>query len=573
MRMVKPLSGQREPLTRPPGASPEHREVIQGEVHWQVRPNCEWVLDLVADEEMLQPISVSSGRKVYWREGGPFPLLVKIFESRGVWARVKPLLRHSAASREWVVSREAYRRQAPVPQPLAFGEERGGRLAKRSVLVSEGLEGVPLSDFYWVAPAPEEKRILIAEVGRAIRRVHDAGLLQPDLHAGNLFFCPGKGIFLLDLQRGRLGPPLSVSERLRNLAVLAGSFDGLLSRTDRLRFWQAYAAEQLFRGGERKSLWARLQVLEHRYRRRAWRAKDRRCLRESRMFSVFDGGGFRGFCQRRQMLPGLRELLTAPHSLVDGTGCLVLKDSRTTKVARCRPWPWGPEVFAKRYKYQGVAHGLKGLLRPSRSRQAWIAANALVARGIATARPLAYLERRRFGVLQDSYLITAVAEGVQLQEWSLRFATPGAPFVEKRQLLGEVASLVRRLHDKGVSHRDLKGQNILVQEEGPGRHRAILLDLDGVRFGRVGRGRRSRDLARLAWSFRHHPAVTRADRLRFLFAYLGSSGKPGWKRLWRAVQRAEEDAGWAAYAVPPWPRQSGVVTNPRIPPNPEETAR
>jgi hypothetical protein len=47
-------------------------------------------------------------------------------------------------------------------------------------------------------------------------------------------------------------------------------------------------------------------------------------------------------------------------------------------------------------------------------------------------------------------------------------------------------------------------------------------------------------LARLHASFHRHPAVSRADKLRFLHLYLRANlrGDGGWKRWWREVAQA-----------------------------------
>jgi serine/threonine protein kinase len=101
--------------------------------------------------------------------------------------------------------------------------------------------------------------------------------------------------------------------------------------------------------------------------------------------------------------------------------------------------------------------------------------------------------------------------------------------------------LVRILHDRHVSHRDLKAPNILLED---GRS-PTLIDLVGVRAGpAVPFAVRVRDLARLNASFLQTTAVTRPGRLRALMAYLGvppQDGK-GWKVWWAAVARATTSA-------------------------------
>jgi tRNA A-37 threonylcarbamoyl transferase component Bud32 len=103
--------------------------------------------------------------------------------------------------------------------------------------------------------------------------------------------------------------------------------------------------------------------------------------------------------------------------------------------------------------------------------------------------------------------------------------------------------LVRLMHERRVSHRDLKAPNILLRGAAVDLPNAepVLIDLVGVEAGRpVSAATRVRDLARLNASFLHSPRVTRTDRLRFLRAYLcwGLHGLSDWKTLWRQVADA-----------------------------------
>jgi hypothetical protein len=103
--------------------------------------------------------------------------------------------------------------------------------------------------------------------------------------------------------------------------------------------------------------------------------------------------------------------------------------------------------------------------------------------------------------------------------------------------------LVRLMHERQVSHRDLKAPNILMRGAATDVRTAepVLIDLVGVEAGRpVPLRIRVRDLARLNASFLRSPHVTRADRLRFLRAYLcwGLHGRGDWKPLWRQVADA-----------------------------------
>jgi serine/threonine protein kinase len=103
-----------------------------------------------------------------------------------------------------------------------------------------------------------------------------------------------------------------------------------------------------------------------------------------------------------------------------------------------------------------------------------------------------------------------------------------------------LARLIRQMHRRGLSHRDLKAANILTSER-PRDARFWFIDLVGVRrHARVGGRRKVQNLARLHASFVGHPLLTRTEKLRFLRSYLevGIRGKGGWKSWWRKIDAA-----------------------------------
>jgi hypothetical protein len=117
------------------------------------------------------------------------------------------------------------------------------------------------------------------------------------------------------------------------------------------------------------------------------------------------------------------------------------------------------------------------------------------------------------------------------------------------------------LHQRELSHRDLKAANILVRrgDAPPGEPSAYsqdiqnllympesaiwLIDLVGVEnFRELSMGRKVQNLSRLNASFHDCAGITRTDRLRFLFTYLhcGALGRCDWKNWWKQVGKATQ---------------------------------
>src|SRR5262249_18287812 len=143
------------------------------------------------------------------------------------------------------------------------------------------------------------------------------------------------------------------------------------------------------------------------------------------------------------------------------------------------------------------------------------------------------------------YLITEKQDHtITLAEYVRRIIPtlhPEAARTRVRAVTLNLAGLIRKLHDRSLSHRDLKASNILVHlDRLDSRDFLRLIHLVGVRLQNpVPLGRRVKNLARLSVSLSRVQGRTRTETLRFLRAYLpwGLSPLSGWKSVWRATER------------------------------------
>jgi hypothetical protein len=114
----------------------------------------------------------------------------------------------------------------------------------------------------------------------------------------------------------------------------------------------------------------------------------------------------------------------------------------------------------------------------------------------------------------------------------------GAGGPERRALLERFARFARKLHDAGVDQDDFSPNNFLVRADGS----FVLIDFERARVRRGPLGARA--FTQLAKLHRRDFGVSRSDRLRFLRAYLGSTGRAGreerraaWQKIWPEFRR------------------------------------
>jgi tRNA A-37 threonylcarbamoyl transferase component Bud32 len=316
-------------------------------------------------------------------------------------------------------------------------------------------------------------RPVLRELARFVRRLHDAGFRHDDLHVGNILVAGGE-LTLVDVHRAALVDALTRSERAESLAFVILSFYTFVSETDVLRFVREYGADP-------REVGAAFRAARERY----FLDRQSRVRRTGSDFEVVDGLVLR----RPTSAEEARRVLSAPPLRV------------VKEVPGRRLWLTDPDTFVK--------EGAKRL---------WENAFGLETRGIPTPRLIACAGDRVAGRWVEGALPLwehLKAHGVS------------------RDLVGRLARLVRRMHARGVYHRDLKANNLLVRGD-----EIYVVDLDRVSFSRdVPRADRVWNLAQLNAAV--GAPVTRADRLRFFFAYAGRdrSIRMTWKDWVRDVMR------------------------------------
>ena len=129
----------------------------------------------------------------------------------------------------------------------------------------------------------------------------------------------------------------------------------------------------------------------------------------------------------------------------------------------------GQPVVIKRYNIKTPWHFLRRCLRKSRANVSWYNANLLEYLGIATPRPLGFIEQRFMGLRHKAYFISAHIAGRSLAD------LPESE-LQREEMLEKISVLFEQLRRHHIYHGDLKATNLLLDEQ----QKIWLIDLDAM---------------------------------------------------------------------------------------------
>ncbi len=544
------LNRKVESFRRPPTLS----SVRMGDRVWHLTPLAsEWFgsngpqLERWVADGIARVVKANPARTVYRVElavGTVFVKHCRVINSRA-WAR--EIVRLPKAQLEFDNALALRERGVPAVEPLAWGAPDSSWPCE-SFVITRGAAGVPFVDYLahdFLALAPHEqqatRRKLAVALAEFLAHLHDAGVAHPDPHPGNLLVesCAGNGVrfSLIDLHGVQLGQPLSWHKSRDNLALFNRFFQVRTHRPERFRFWQAYqrtrVARDLCQATETREQAKELERATHTSNLRLWAGREKRWIGTSRAVRRVkaNGGAIDGFAVRDLSDDFLQGLLANPDAAFNRPDARLLKDCSSSTVAQLQmPSPCGAvPVLFKRVNTRSWVDPVKNVFRKSPALRSWMNGHALRDRWLPTPRPLAVFHHHRLGFPTTGYLLTEmVPQAVQLDDAVRAGFDRDAAF--------RLARVLRQMHDRGVSHRDLKAANVLL---GHGKEPA-LIDLVGVRTQTtLTMARRAKELSRLNASFLLAGVLSRTQRLQFLQGYLsaGPLFEEGWKSWWNLVSR------------------------------------
>ncbi len=376
------------------------------------------------------------------------------FSYDGGTALIRPyrrggVVRHFLGDVYWFVNRprrelevhlEAEARGLSVPKVLGVCWTQSG-FRFRGRIATDELDAVDLLEFVR-NPSGDHGEVL-QQCGRAIREMHDAGILHRDLQVRNILIKEGQP-YLIDFDNARTGSVSSLQHG-RNLLRLRRSME------------KNHVPGQHFEwlcegyGGQPFTGWLSLLYRVKGYTSDLLAAR----LPRGRYRAVYLRQGADAVdIQAAVESPG-EILKESPKSLTKRVGKLVVKQTRAP----------------------GAAGAIRLTLRRKKRIQPWHAAVYLEGQGVGIAKPHAFTERRVSGLTTEFSMVTEFLEGcINVEEYARGLASRGAEPSEIEDFLKALAKSIDGLARTGAYHGDLSGKNVFTAD---GRI-FFFIDLDGV---------------------------------------------------------------------------------------------
>ena len=428
-------------------------------------------------------------------------VFVKHYRLLGWPRRLRHVVRPLPAAVEWEVARALARHGLAAIVPWAWGVRRRCGVPEECYLVADDLGELPTLEA-WIPSchrrlAGRTFRGALAALARTLRRLHDLGYFHGDPHQRNIVPLEGPDgprWAFLDFQQSRRARLTAPYRRLRDLGRVFHGVRLYLGRTERARLLRAYLGP-----GARlpRRLFRLLEAVTLCYEFRLLRRRARRCLVPGEHFRKSRVGA-----------------ITVWH---------VAAADAERIAARLRNAAGGDESLP-------AVRALGG-----GGKKAWMGAHALLARGLPTPRPLAWVKDED---QKAEYLVTEPNPGAVPLEAALAAARDPA---EKAKLLRAAGQALRRLHELGAWH--CVGETCLVALRGysgeGGEWTVQFARPEHCRFRPwVGQKLRRRDVARLAAALgRAAPGIPEGAWRAFLHAYLTPGGTARGEAYWRLIRR------------------------------------
>jgi tRNA A-37 threonylcarbamoyl transferase component Bud32 len=381
---------------------------------------------------------------------------------------IQTFLHVHKAQKSWRIARILLRKGIPTPLPIAYlihrtrisllkagtkipplrGAGCSARLSVVHILVTQGINGISLSECIHEKLSLTDKRKLIQSVAEFLGKLHAEGVYHGDLTARNILVEDGQGdqfrIYLIDLDSVRSTWWISNRRAMKNLDELGRNFLDLrvFSTTDRGRFLQHYLRANPKEPRTVKQLFK--YVLQRTQKRLQKHGKQFTPSLKHNPFGSHAHWNLDVFPRWKDTFRNIDEVvtvLTNPEKIIQenirGIVFLIRHNgtlfiAKRSKIQENRRWV----QFTSLYRKGEGARTLQNMAR-------------LYALGLPVPEPVLVLEQKKYGFVVAS--------------WSLYRYLEGYPCSCAQSHL--VAETLRDIHQKGWVHRDPHVKNFLFNGE------------------------------------------------------------------------------------------------------------
>lgn len=397
-------------------------------------------------------------RLVAFGSWGDKEVVAKLFYERG---KAKRHLRRDVLGIDALMQANV-----PTPRLLYQGSTPNRRI---QVLLFERITQSKNLEIIWQEQkSSDEFAMLMHQVIVELAMQHVLGILQRDLHLKN-FLVTENRIYTLDGGGIEKFPDiLNKTQSINNLSLF---FAQLGVGTEHLQ-------HELFKEYVKSRGWIikqsdlnLLKKLVACKNKERWQRYQKKIVRTCTAFVKITKWNQASVYDREYLSPELLDFLQDPERIFNQPGVVFLKTGRSATVAKIM---LDDRFFVvKRYNMKDNWHWLRRCLRPTRAATSWRIAQRLRLFGISTARPVAYVEKRFFGLRMESYFVMEYVAGENLGEFFSSYKKEEEHF---DKIASKVIDMFNKLSELKMTHGDLKMTNILLANDNP-----ILIDLDGMR--------------------------------------------------------------------------------------------
>lgn len=403
--------------------------------------------------------------------------ILKVFKQPSLREKVKCFC-SSRPRQEWNNLLTGKKLGLPVPEPIGYADTK-----KESYIITEKIASLgTLKDLARRNLFYSQKVNLIKNLAHAIAVLHKNQYILSDLHAYNILVDWDMNVYIINLYKLKKHSSENPDVYLKNTGMLGASIaNQWKNSSDFVRFLHYYQEEwnALSRISFSNLYHKTANALQY-YKGILSTKIAYRCLKNNNCFKEFYIDNGKGFVSRQCMPFDVTKESVRSYL---GTAKAFKSDSTTGVYAT----PFG--VY-KEYRHKKKRNWLIDCFRTSRAKHSWLAGYHCIARGIPTATPILFWEKRKCRILFSSYLLMEeIKNAVTLRNYLEQESLSNI-----HEVLYKVGKFIRWMHEQGTCHRDLKSDNLLVTSE----KKIILIDLDDLKVKTIVSGhRRQKDLQRL----------------------------------------------------------------------------